>query len=227
MPRLRYTFLLLVWMLAAQFSRAQNYAKALHVQDVAAYHKDILKNPQHKLVEISKAIPGIALDIRYATTNNFMHRKMYPQGRAFARLPVVKALQKVEAQLKPMSLGLKIFDAYRPYSITVDFFNVVHDTRYVADPKVGSKHNRGCAIDITLINLKTGKEITMPTDFDSFNARAGANYANPSAEIIQHRELLKSIMQHNGFQVNPDEWWHYDFNGWPSYPLLDVPFSQL
>lgn len=159
MLRLRYTFLPIVWMLAAQFGKAQNYAEVLHVQDVAAYDKDILKNPQHSLVEISRAIPGIELDIRYATTNNFMHRKMYPQGRAFARLPVVKALQKVEAQLKPMGLGLKIFDAYRPYSITVDFFNVVHDTRFVADPKVGSKHTGAVPLILRLLTSKQVKKL--------------------------------------------------------------------
>jgi len=206
---------------------AQNYAKVLHVQDAAAYHQDISKHPNHKLVEISKVIPGIALDIRYATTNNFMHRRMYPQARAFARQPVVKALQQVEAELKPKGLGLKIFDGYRPYAITVDFFRMARDPNFVADPKVGSKHNRGCAVDLTLIDLKTGKEISMPTGFDSFNAKAGANYPKLPSELIQHRELLKSVMQVHGFKVNRGEWWHYDFNGWKNYPLLDVPFSQL
>lgn len=192
-----------------------------------SYTEQIKANPNIRLVEINKYIPGIVLDIRYATSDNFMHRKMYKQARAFARLPVVMALKDVEEDLKTRGLGIKIYDAYRPYAVTVKFYEETPDTNFVADPRKGSKHNRGCAIDMSLIDLKTGKELDMPTGFDSFSKKAGANYADLPKQEIANRELLKSVMAAHGFRVIATEWWHYDFNGWASYPLLDIPFSEI
>jgi len=152
---------------------------------------------------------------------------MYQQARAFARLPVVKALQQVEADLQTRGLGLKIYDAYRPYSVTVKFYEMAKDTNFVANPRQGSKHNRGCAVDLSLIDLKTGKELDMPTGFDSFSRKAAANYPAVSPTQLNNRELLKTIMQAHGFKVLNTEWWHYDFNGWAGYELLDIPFGAL
>ena len=191
------------------------------------YARQIKENPETRLVEIKKYIPAIVLDIRYATTNNFMGRVMYPQARAFARLPVVLALKDVEADLKTRGLGIKIYDAYRPYAITVKFYEQAKDTNFVADPRRGSKHNRGCAIDMGLIDLKTGKDIDLPTGFDSFSKKAAANYPDLPKQEIANRELLKSVMKAHGFHVIATEWWHYDFNGWADYPLLDIPFSEI
>jgi D-alanyl-D-alanine dipeptidase len=206
---------------------AQDYSAVLHVENQAQYLKEAQADSNKKLVEIKKYIPGIVLDIRYATTNNFTHHVMYKQARAFARLPVVRALQQIEAELKTKGLGLKIYDAYRPYSVTVTFYEVTPDTNFVADPKKGSKHNRGCAVDLSLIDLKTRKELDMPTGFDSFSKKAAAEYADLPKEELANRELLKSVMQAHGFRVISTEWWHYDFNGWQNYPLLDVPFSAI
>jgi D-alanyl-D-alanine dipeptidase len=174
-----------------------------------------------------KYIPDIVLDIRYATTNNFTHQRMYGQAKAFARLPVVLALKQVQADLKKQGLGLKIYDAYRPYAITVKFYEVAHDTNFVADPRKGSKHNRGCAIDLSVIDLKTGKELDMPTGFDSFSKRAASAYTDlPKAEI-DDRAILKTAMEAHGFHEIPTEWWHFDFDGWSKYPLLDIPFAEI
>ncbi|MCR8559261.1 M15 family metallopeptidase [Mucilaginibacter sp. BJC16-A38] len=208
-------------------AKAQDYSSILHVENQAQYLEEVKADPNKKLVEIKKYIPEITLDIRYATANNFMHRKMYQQARAFARLPVVMALKDVEADLKTRGLGLKIYDAYRPYSVTVKFYKETPDTNFVADPKKGSKHNRGCAIDLGLIDLKTGKDTDMPTGFDSFSRKAGANYAELPKQEIDNRELLKSVMAAHGFKVISTEWWHYDYNGWPNYPLLDIPFAAI
>jgi D-alanyl-D-alanine dipeptidase len=203
------------------------YIDSSKVMALKSYQQQIKAKPETRLVEIKSYIPQIALDIRYATSNNFMHRPMYQQARAFARLPVALALKDVENELKAKGLGIKIFDAYRPYAITVKFYEQAKDTNFVADPHKGSKHNRGCAIDMTLIDLKTGKDLDMPTGFDSFSKKAAAEYKTlPTAEIT-NRELLKSVMKAHGFKVNPTEWWHYDFNGWPNYPLLDIPFGQI
>jgi D-alanyl-D-alanine dipeptidase len=203
------------------------YIDSSKVMGLKDYQQEIKQHPDSRLVEIKKYIPEIVLDIRYATTNNFTHHRMYPQARAFARLPVVMALKDVEIDLKTRGLGLKIYDAYRPYTITEKFYEVTPDTNFVADPRKGSKHNRGCAIDLSLIDLKTGKELDMPTGFDSFSRKAGANYPDLPQQQIVNRELLKSVMQAHGFRVIATEWWHYDFNGWAKYPLLDIPFAAI
>lgn len=222
---------LLLFLFTAAFHPAvaqhYKYIDSSKVMGLQKYLSQIKAQPQLRLVEINKFIPGIVLDIRYATTNNFTHRRMYGQGRAFARLPVVMALKEVEADLKARGLGLKIYDAYRPYSVTEKFYEITPDTNFVADPRKGSKHNRGCAVDLSLIDLKTGKELDMPTGFDSFTRKAAANYPDLPQKELANRELLKSVMQAHGFTVIPTEWWHYDFNGWSSYPLLDVPFSAI
>jgi D-alanyl-D-alanine dipeptidase len=216
-----------LFLLIAKDSWPQNYAQHLKISGPAAYLKEVKNDPQKQLVEIKKYIPGIVLDIRYATTNNFTHHQMYPHAKAFARLPVVLALQKVEADLAKKGLGLKIYDAYRPYSVTVKFYELVSDTNFVADPRKGSKHNRGCAIDLSLINLKTGKELNMPTGFDSFSKKAAANYADLTREQLDNRALLKAVMHAHGFTELRTEWWHFDFNGWKNFELLDVPFSAI
>jgi len=221
--------IVLIFVLTGISASAQHYKyiDSTKISGPAWYKKQVKTNPDKQLVEIRRYIPQIALDIRYATTNNFMHRRMYQQAKAYARLPVVKALQLVETDLQTRGLGLKIYDAYRPYSVTVKFYEMTPDTNFVANPRRGSKHNRGCAVDLSLIDLKTGKELDMPTPFDSFSKKAAANYPTLSKKQLENRELLKTIMQANGFTVLKTEWWHYDFNGWAGYELLDVPFSGL
>ena len=209
---LSLTFLA-AWLVAG--AQQYKYIDSSKVMGIGSYQKDIKAHPETKLVEIKKYVPDIVLDIRYATTNNFTHQKMYAEARAFARLPVVLALKEVEADLKKQGYGLKIYDAYRPYAITVKFYEVARDTNFVADPRKGSKHNRGCAIDLGIIDLKTGKDLDLPTGFDSFSKKAGANYADLPKQQIANRELLKSVMAAHGFRVIATEWWHYDFTDAP------------
>lgn len=220
------TFILLLFIAAISTppSIAQHKPHVLNVPD---YAKQIKTTPDKRLIEITKAIPRIKLDIKYATADNFMHRVMYTQARAFARAPVVEALKQVQTELKLKGLGLKIYDAYRPYAVTVDFYKMTPDTNFVADPKYGSKHNRGCAIDLSIIDLKTGKELNMPTLFDSFSRKAASDYADLPPDQLQNRELLKTVMQAHGFTALRTEWWHFDFVGWQAYELLDVPFVKL
>lgn len=197
---------------------------------VSAYNQylaAIKTNPENELLDIKKAIPNITLDIRYATANNFMKQKMYQQARAFARKPVVEALKKIQIELNKKGLGLKIFDGYRPYDITVEFYKKASDKNFVANPAKGSKHNRGCAVDLTLINLKTGKELAMPTPYDSFSAAAAANYQSVSPAVKKNRDFLISIMKKHRMNVLENEWWHYDFTGWRSYNLMNIPFEKL
>jgi len=226
---MRRSLFLLVLMLIAAIANAQHYKyiDSNKISGPEKYRAEVKTDPDKRLVDIKKVIPQIQLDIRYATTNNFTQHKMYKQARAFARLPVVMALKDVEDELKAKGLGLKIYDAYRPYAVTVHFYEVTPDTNFVADPRRGSKHNRGCAIDLSLIDLKTGKELDMPTGFDSFSRKASADYPDLPQKEINNRELLKSVMQKHGFHVIGTEWWHYDYNGWQNYELLDVPFEEL
>jgi len=201
--------------------------KLVIVNSYNQYLASVKSNPNNELVEIKKVIPTIKLDIRYATRNNFMQQVMYKQARAFARKPVVEALKKIQKELSKKGYGLKIFDGYRPYAITVEFYKKASDKNFVANPAKGSKHNRGCAVDLTLINLKTGKELVMPTPYDSFSAAAAAKYDNVSPEARKNRDFLIAIMAKYQMNVLENEWWHYDFLGWRSYDLMDIPFEKL
>lgn len=201
--------------------------KLVVVSSYNQYLASVKTDPNNELVEIKKAIPNIKLDIRYATKNNFMQQVMYKQARAFARKPVVESLKKIQKELNKKGYGLKIFDGYRPYAITIEFYKKASDKNFVANPAKGSKHNRGCAVDLTLINLKTGKEIPMPTPYDSFSAAAAAKYENVSPEAKKNRDFLIAIMGKYQMNVLENEWWHYDFAGWKKYDLMDIPFEKL
>ncbi|MEE1946471.1 M15 family metallopeptidase [Pedobacter sp. KR3-3] len=206
---------------------AQNPYGLAIVSDYKTYKADLRTHPNNELVEIKKAIPSVVLDIRYATTNNFMQQVMYKQARAFARKPVVEQLKKIQAVLNQKGYGLKIFDGYRPYAITVAFYQKASDKNFVANPNKGSKHNRGCAVDLTIIDLKTGKDVPMPTPYDSFAPEAAPHYQKLPANVIKNRDFLIATMQANGFKVIYNEWWHFDFNGWQEYDLMDIPFEKL
>ncbi len=199
----------------------------LKIGTYAEYLDSCKKNSDNKLLELKKYVPGLVLDIKYATTDNFMKRVMYKQARAFARRPVVMQLRKIQTELKKKGYGLKIFDAYRPYQVTLAFYAEASDKNFVANPKKGSKHNRGCAVDLTLIDLKTRKELVMPTPYDSFAPEASSTYAELPDEVLKNREELISMMRRHGFRVIPNEWWHFDFMGWQNYDLMDIPFEQL
>lgn len=201
--------------------------QTLKIQGIDAYHTAVKKDSRKQLVEIKKVIPTVKLDIRYATKNNFMHQVMYQQARAFARKEVTEQLKKIQAELYKKGYGLKIFDGYRPYTITVAFYQKASDKAFVANPAKGSIHNRGCAVDLTLVDLKTGKDLVMPTPYDSFSPLAAANYVKVSPLALKNRTLLITTMQRYGFQVMPNEWWHFDYKGWQNYELMDIPFELL
>ncbi|MCF8452003.1 MAG: M15 family metallopeptidase [Pedobacter sp.] len=212
---------------AEAYSQINNPYGLQVINEHVAYKKSVEEDKNKQLIEIKKRIPDIKLDIRYAGKNNFAKQAVYKQARAFARLPVVEALKNVQNELKKSGFGLKIFDGYRPYSVTVKFFAIASDKSFVANPKDGSRHNRGCAIDLTLIDLKTGKELEMPTPYDSFAAEAASDFMNLPANVIQNRELLRNTMEKHGFRVLNNEWWHFDFIGWKNYELMDIPFEDL
>jgi len=195
--------------------------------ELDGYKKSIVANPQNELVNLEKFIPGLKLDIRYATTNNFTDEKIYNMARAYARRPVAESLKKIQADLKKQGLELKIFDGYRPYSATVKFYETYHDTTYVASPYKGSRHNRGCALDLTVIDSKTGAELEMPTGYDSFKKEAWPTSPVSDPKIRKNRQLLIDAMEKHGFKVNASEWWHFDFVGWQKFSVMDIDFEEL
>lgn len=177
----------------------------------------------HDLVDVQKVIPGVVLDIRYATTNNFTGQKLYPFAGCYLRRAAAEKLAAAQAELKPLGYGLKIYDGYRPLSVQRRMWEVFPQPGYVADPKKGSRHNRGAAVDVTLIRLADGAELPMPTPYDDFTPRAHRDFMDLPAEAIQNRALLERVLNRQGFIGLPTEWWHFDAANWRDYPLLDIP----
>ncbi|MBS1656448.1 MAG: M15 family metallopeptidase, partial [Bacteroidetes bacterium] len=198
------------------------------IHSLKQYKQQVVDDSVKKMVELRSVIPGIIYDLRYATDINFTHKKLYKSGTTtFLRLPVAVALNEVENELYKKGLGLKIFDAYRPYTVTVKMWNLIKDERYVADPSKGSGHNRGTAVDLTIIDLKTGNELNMGTGFDNFTDSAHQSFTNLPEDILQNRKLLNSVMEANGFIPLSTEWWHFYWNKAGDFELLDIPFKKL
>ena len=181
------------------------------------------------LTELVKLDPTIKLDIRYATTNNFLSTPMYSEARAFLQKPAAEALLRAHQELKQQGLGLLIHDGYRPWYVTKMFWDGTPDDKhnFVANPATGSKHNRGCAVDLTLYDLKTGKELPMPSLYDEMSERAYPTYTGGTDEERKNREILKAAMEKQGFTVYEYEWWHFDYKDWKQYPILNIPFEKL
>lgn len=188
------------------------------------------KAPAGEMVELVTLDATIKLDIRYATARNFTGRAVYPEARAFLRRPAAEALVAAHEWLKSKGLGLIVYDAYRPWSVTRMFWDVTPPARrqFVANPATGSHHNRGCAVDVGLFDLRTGRELEMPGPYDEMSERSSISYQGGTAEQRARRDLLRKAMERGGlFSVYPREWWHYTYRGCRQYPVLDVPFSSL
>jgi D-alanyl-D-alanine dipeptidase len=181
---------------------------------------------QYDLVDVKKLDSTIVLDIRYATENNFTGKKIYDEAKFYLRKEPAMKILEVQKELKKFGLSLKIFDGYRPLSVQKKFWEIMPDERYVADPKKGSRHNRGMAVDLTLVD-KEGKEIPMPTPYDDFTEKASRDYFDLPSQILINRKFLEDIMVKHGFSGFPTEWWHFDFKGWEKCDVLDVDFKDL
>jgi D-alanyl-D-alanine dipeptidase len=184
---------------------------------------------QPDLVELTKLDPTIKLDIRYATKNNFLGKAVYKQSRAFLQHPAAEALVRINQSLRKQGYGLVVFDGYRPWSVTKVFWDATPADKkiFVADPSKGSRHNRGCAIDLSLFDLKTGLQVKMPSEYDEMTERSHINYECATAEAKGLRELLRAAMLAEGFAVYEPEWWHYDYKDWKEYPIMNIKFSEI
>jgi D-alanyl-D-alanine dipeptidase len=183
----------------------------------------------YDLVELAYLDPDIHLDIRYATTNNFMSTKFYSQARAFLQRPAAEALVAALADLRAQGFGLLIHDAYRPWYVTKMFWEAVppEDKVFVADPEKGSRHNRGCAVDLTMFDLKTGKPVEMTGGYDEMSDRSYPNFPGGTSLQRWHREVLRQAMEAHGFTVYEAEWWHFDYKDWARYPILNIRFEAI
>ena len=181
------------------------------------------------LVELKNVDKTINYDIRYASTNNFMSNKFYTLAEAYLQRPAAEALGRVQKKLKTLGYGLLIHDAYRPWYVTKMFWDATPLDKkiFVANPSNGSRHNRGCAVDLTLYDLKTGKVIEMVGGYDEMTARSYPNYYGGSTEQRWHRKLLRDVMESEGFNVYEFEWWHFDYKDWKQYPISNVRFEDL
>lgn len=198
------------------------------INNAEDYKKSISADSTKALVPIQPFIPQIVIDLKYATKKNFTHKVLYHDPIAYARLATVTKLKTINDELNISGIGIKIYDAYRPYKVAKEMWKVVHDERYTANPAKGSGHNRGTSLDLTLVNLSTGHELLMPTAFDNFSEKAHHDYNNLSPEVIANRALLKSTMEKHGFVALSTEWWHYSLPGASDkFELLDLSFLQL
>ena len=181
------------------------------------------------LVELITLDETLKLDIRYARTDNFVGKIVYPEARAFMQRPAAEAVVRVHRKLKKKGYGLIIFDGYRPWSVTKLFWEVTPEDKrkFVANPEVGSRHNRGCAVDLSMFDLKTGKLVEMPTDFDDFTDKASPKYEGATEMQRKNRDLLRAMMEAENFTVNDNEWWHFDYRDWKNYAIYDIAFSEI
>jgi zinc D-Ala-D-Ala dipeptidase len=199
-----------------------------YINSIALYEKSLINHPEKQMISLA-TIPGIILDLRYATDSNFLHKKLYPDNTrtTFLRKPAYQALDSVAMDLGRRGLVLVIFDAYRPYSVTEMFWKSVKDERYAANPAKGSGHNRGISVDLTLADAKTHQLLLMPTDFDNFSDSAYQNFNNLDAKRLSNRNLLRQTMEKYGFIPLFSEWWHYSWPETGDFEVLDLSFDQL
>ncbi|MDX2273005.1 MAG: D-alanyl-D-alanine dipeptidase [Cyanobacteriota bacterium] len=178
------------------------------------------------LVDLDKVDPTINLDIRYATADNFLGQVLYPVARALLHPTVAQQLKQVQMDLLSQGLSLRVYDAYRPLSVQRKMWEFLPDDRYIADPQQGSRHNRACAVDVTLLDSGTGFALDMGTAFDDFSEHSHTHYPGIPPLARANRLFLQSIMQKYGFTGLATEWWHFDAQNWQSYPILDIPLDS-
>jgi D-alanyl-D-alanine dipeptidase len=225
--RSNFVLLLIALACATAPTIAPNRYGLTVVSDFATYDRLVAADPGKQLVDAQSVDPTLRIDVRYATPNNFMHQTLYPVAKVFVRRPVAAALADVQRELAPQHLGLKLFDGYRPYRVTERMWEPIRNPDFVADPAKGSRHNRGAAVDLTLIDLTTGDELAMPTPYDDFTPRARQDFNDLPPEVLANRAKLRDAMTRHGFEPLESEWWHFDFGGWKNYELMDLDLAEL
>jgi zinc D-Ala-D-Ala dipeptidase len=223
-----FSFFFHVTACLAQTTSVSKYGVPV-INKLADYQLTVRNDSAKKMVELLKFIPGIVYDLRYATTTNFTHLQLYVPAthQTFLRVPAARALAAVQQELNAQGYGLKIFDAYRPYDVTVKFWELIKDERYVANPTRGSGHNRGLAVDVTIVELKSHRELDMGTGFDNFSDTAHQDFTALPSNVLANRKRLTDVMEKHGFTKLDTEWWHFFWPNDRNYEVLDIPFDAL
>lgn len=226
---IRIVCLILIFLITGKtFSQSSNPYGLPLLTSVEEYHKTVALDSNKRMVQIADFVPGVMLDIKYAGKENVFYTQLYPKPIALTRLPAAKALANAQKEFNGHGVGLKIYDGYRPYAVTSQMYEMLPDTVYMGLPWQGSKHNRGIALDLTLVDLKTGKELRMPTPFDALVYAAHPEFKKLPEQVIKNRELLKSVMKKHGFSVDPVEWWHYNYvDTSRTFELMDIPIDLM
>jgi len=211
----------------AQSKDSSNPYQLPLIKTIDQYYQSQKNNSQNKMEDLKQNLPELIMDLTYCSSANFTGEVLYPSlTTSYLRQPAAAALQKIQLELKEEGLALKIWDAYRPYQVTRKMWQVVPDARYAADPAIGSGHNRGIAVDLTLIDCITGKELDMGTEFDNFTEKAHHDYRSLPEQVLLNRKKLRSLMESNGFKALETEWWHYSWQK-GEFELMDLSFEQL
>ena len=221
-----------VFLFAATMMPARSFCQKCHTDaKLISSRQDYLESvntlPAKKLVELKKLMPSLVTDLRYATTNNFTHTVLYRHPVLYLRELPANGLRLVQDDLNKLGLALKIYDAFRPFGVTCTLWRLVADRHYVANPRKGSNHNRGLAVDATIIDLKTGKELDMGTGYDNFTDSAHHAFRGLPEKVLANRRLLKQTMRRHGFGMVPAEWWHYQWHNDLDYEIIDLDFDDL
>jgi D-alanyl-D-alanine dipeptidase len=205
----------------------QEKSEVVVIRDTVNYLQLIGDDASNELINLEGFVPGLKLDIRYATSNNISGEPLYVKGQAFVRKPVAVSMAIIQDALNRRGLGLKIFDAYRPYAVAEKLAEQLKNSGYAGFSENNTKHSRGASVDVSLISLASGEEIQMPTDYCQNSEATRTNYRNLPDNVRNNREILIQVMQQHGFRVSPDQWWHFDFMGWQAFSLMDLSFEEL
>lgn len=225
----RSTFLLAALSLGAWSQTAQPLAQLMAEARQATPPAQPPSRLRPDLVDVAALDPSLKLEIGYATANNFLGAPVYGQARAFLQRPVAEALARANARLKLAGFALRVRDAYRPWWVTKVFWEATPPAQreFVADPAKGSVHNRGCAVDVDLVDLRSGLPAPMPSGYDEMSKRSYADYAGGDALSRRNRDLLRAAMEAESFKVLKEEWWHFDHASSAGYPVLNLPFEAI
>ena len=197
------------------------------INDTSKYLEQVRENPNNELLDLEDFIPGLKLDIRFATINNIVGEKIYASPKAFVRKPMAVSLEIIQEALNRRGFGLVIYDAYRPFSIVEKIDEQMKNPADEALLENSVKHSRGASVDVSLFNLATGEEVQMPSGYCQKIEATNTNYQDLPDNVLENREILIQVMQQHGFRVNPNQWWHFDFMGWQAFELMDLSFEEI
>jgi D-alanyl-D-alanine dipeptidase len=220
----------LMWLMqtctAGTYAQQNPYGLSI-TTSLSELKQQVDSQPLLQMVDLTSFIPALKTQWVYAGAQNFTGVVLYTNPRPYLRLAAAQRLRLAADSFQKLGLGILLYDAYRPYSVTLKMWEKVPDDRYAANPATGSGHNRGIAIDLTLYDLKSGQPLRMPTAFDNFSDTAHHSFEQLPPDVLRHRALLKGIMEYAGFVAMPTEWWHYSLPQAKSFPLMDLSFQQL